>query len=93
MIIRPQSKGFICLTAHPEGCAKNVEFQIRAARAMPRTPGPKSALIIGASTGYGLASRVVAAFGYGASTVGVSFEKTRRRAAHRHAGLVQRRGF
>ncbi|MBP9127820.1 MAG: trans-2-enoyl-CoA reductase family protein [Elusimicrobia bacterium] len=75
MIIRPQSKGFICLTAHPDGCAKNVESQIRAARTIPRGSGPKSALIIGASTGYGLASRVVAAFGYGASTVGVSFEK------------------
>jgi enoyl-[acyl-carrier protein] reductase/trans-2-enoyl-CoA reductase (NAD+) len=75
MIIRPQSKGFICLTAHPEGCAKNVETQIRAARALPRGAGPKTALVIGASTGYGLASRIVAAFGYGATTVGVSYEK------------------
>ncbi len=75
MIIRPQSKGFICLTAHPDGCAKNVEEQIAVARARAKGRGPKNALVIGASTGYGLSSRIMAAFGYGAKTLGVFFEK------------------
>lgn len=75
MIIRPQSKGFICLTAHPDGCARNVEEQIAVAKARGKGRGPKNVLVIGASTGYGLASRIMAAFGYGAKTLGVFFEK------------------
>lgn len=75
MIIRPQSKGFICLTAHPDGCAKNVDEQIAVARARATGRGPKKALLIGASTGYGLSSRIMAGFGYGAKTLGVFFEK------------------
>lgn len=75
MIIRPQSKGFICLTAHPDGCAKNVAEQIAVARARAKGRGPTNALVIGASTGYGLASRIMAAFGFGAKTLGVFFEK------------------
>jgi enoyl-[acyl-carrier protein] reductase/trans-2-enoyl-CoA reductase (NAD+) len=81
MIIRPQSKGFICVTAHPDGCTKNVEEQIAIARSRTagrvsgKSRGPKNALVIGASTGYGLASRVMAAFGYGAKTAGIFFEK------------------
>ncbi len=76
MIIKPKVRGFICTTAHPAGCAKRIQEQIDYVKAQGLTdPGPKHALVIGASTGYGLASRVVAAFGYGAATIGVFFEK------------------
>lgn len=76
MIIQPKIRGFICTTAHPVGCAKHIQEQIDyVKRKPPIKNGAKKALIIGASTGYGLASRTVAAFGCGASTVGVFFEK------------------
>ena len=74
MVIKPKTRGFICTTAHPEGCAANVAEAARQAAGLPGK-GPGSVLVIGASTGYGLACRVAAAFGYGAATVGVSFEK------------------
>ncbi|GAB2585725.1 trans-2-enoyl-CoA reductase family protein [Dyella jejuensis] len=76
MIIHPKVRGFICITAHPAGCEKNVAEQIGITRASG-TPaaGPRRVLVIGASTGYGLASRITAAFGYGAATLGVFFEK------------------
>ncbi len=73
MIIRPRIRGFICTTAHPAGCAVNVRTQI--ARLAPASNGPRKALVLGASGGYGLASRIVAAFGAGADTLGVSFER------------------
>ncbi len=76
MIIKPKSRGFICLTAHPTGCKHNVKEEIDYVRAAGLIDGgPKNVLIIGASTGYGLASRVVSAFGSKASTVGVFFER------------------
>jgi enoyl-[acyl-carrier protein] reductase / trans-2-enoyl-CoA reductase (NAD+) len=76
MVIRPKIKGPICTTAHPLGCQANVEEQIRFVRAHPTIPGgPQRALVVGASTGYGLASRITAAFGSGAATLGVFFEK------------------
>jgi enoyl-[acyl-carrier protein] reductase/trans-2-enoyl-CoA reductase (NAD+) len=76
MIIKPRVRGFICLTAHPEGCEANVREQAAYVQSHGRiSDGPKSALVIGASTGYGLASRITAAFGGGAATVGVFFEK------------------
>ncbi len=77
MIIKPKVRGFICTTAHPAGCAYNVQQQIDYVKQQkPLNKGPKKALIIGASTGYGLASRVVAAFGgTKASTIGIFFEK------------------
>ncbi|MEW5834858.1 MAG: enoyl-ACP reductase FabV [Pseudomonadota bacterium] len=76
MIINPKVRGFICITAHPVGCAKNVLEQIDITRASSQSgQGPKRVLVIGASTGYGLASRITAAFGYGAATLGVFFEK------------------
>lgn len=76
MIIQPRIRGFICTTAHPEGCAANVRQQIAYVKSRPAlTRGPKKVLVIGASTGYGLASRIVPAFGGGAATVGVFFEK------------------
>ncbi len=76
MIIVPKTRGFICTTAHPDGCAAHVQEQIDHVRSRPQ-PGnmPKNVLVVGASTGYGLASRIVPAFSGGASTLGVFFEK------------------
>jgi enoyl-[acyl-carrier protein] reductase/trans-2-enoyl-CoA reductase (NAD+) len=76
MIVKPRIRGFICTTAHPAGCARNVEKQIEFVQAQPPVDGPKNVLVLGASGGYGLASRVCAAFGAGAATLGVSFEKS-----------------
>jgi enoyl-[acyl-carrier protein] reductase/trans-2-enoyl-CoA reductase (NAD+) len=75
MIIEPKIRSFICTTAHPVGCAENVKQQIDFVKAQGEIKGPKKVLIIGASTGYGLASRIVAAFGANAQTIGVAFEK------------------
>lgn len=75
MIIKPKFRGFICTTAHPVGCAKQVQNQIDYVQSRPKIDGPKKVLVIGSSTGYGLASRIVAAFGCGADTIGVFFEK------------------
>lgn len=76
MIIKPKIRGFICITAHPEGCAANVREQIAYVKSQgPLENMPKRVLVIGSSTGYGLASRIVPAFGGGAATVGVFFEK------------------
>ena len=76
MIIQPKIRGFICTTAHPVGCAQNVQEQIDYVKKQGKIGrGPRRALIIGASNGYGLASRIVSAFGCGASTIGVFFEK------------------
>ncbi|MDF1656371.1 MAG: trans-2-enoyl-CoA reductase family protein [Verrucomicrobiales bacterium] len=76
MIIQPKTRGFICTTAHPEGCAANVQSQIDYVKSCPPMANPpKKVLVIGASTGYGLASRIVPAFAGGASTIGVFFEK------------------
>lgn len=76
MIVQPKIRGFICTTAHPKGCAGHVQEQINYIKSKGSIPnGPKKVLIIGASTGYGLASRVVSAFGCGAATIGVFFEK------------------
>ncbi len=81
MIVKPRIKGFICTTAHPAGCAANVANA--AASIAPLANGPRNALVVGASTGYGLASRIVAAFGSDAGTLGISLEKppTERRTA------------
>lgn len=75
MIIQPKTRGFICTTAHPEGCAKQIEQQINYVKAQKKIEGPANVLVIGASTGYGLASRISAAFGAGANTIGVFFDK------------------
>ena len=76
MIIAPKIRGFICTTAHPEGCAAHVQEQIDFVRSRGAIDGlPKRVLVIGASTGYGLASRIVPAFAGGAATLGVFFEK------------------
>lgn len=77
MIIKPKIRGFICTTAHPVGCAQNIKEQIAYVKSQtPVANGPKKVLVIGSSTGYGLATRVTAAFGgSNASTIGVFFEK------------------
>lgn len=75
MVIEPRMRGFICLTAHPDGCEKNVVDQIEYVKSKGTIDGPKNVLVIGASTGFGLASRITAAFGSNASTIGVFFEK------------------
>lgn len=75
MIIQPKIRSNICITSHPVGCAREVQRQIDYVRAKGSFAGPKRVLVVGASTGYGLASRIVAAFGSGAATLGVSFEK------------------
>ena len=76
MIIQPKTRGFICTTTHPTGCAANVREQIEKVKAGgPIESGPKKVLVIGASTGYGLSSRITAAFGSGAATLGVFLEK------------------
>lgn len=75
MIVEPKVKGFICTTAHPVGCEKNVLSQIDYVKKNGKIEGPKKVLVIGASTGYGLASRITAAFGMGADTIGVLFDK------------------
>ena len=75
MIIEPRMRGFICLTAHPKGCEQNVINQINYVKSKGSINGPKRVLVIGASTGFGLASRISSAFGSGASTIGVFFEK------------------
>lgn len=75
MIIEPRMRGFICLTAHPEGCAQNVKNQIEYVKSKGKIDGAKKVLVIGASTGFGLASRITSAFGCDAATIGVFFEK------------------
>lgn len=77
MIVKPRIKGFVCITAHPMGCYENVRDQIEHAKANPLgvPHRPKRALIIGSSTGYGLSSRISAAFSSGAETFGVFFER------------------
>ena len=75
MIIEPRMRGFICLTAHPDGCAQNVKSQIEYVTSKGKIDGAKKVLVIGASTGFGLASRISSAFGCEAATIGVFFEK------------------
>lgn len=76
MIVKPRIRGFICTTAHPAGCAAHVREQIDYVKSRPKVEaGVRNVLVLGASGGYGLASRIVAAFGCGAATLGVSFEK------------------
>lgn len=77
MVIKPKVRGFVCITAHPVGCAAHVQEQIDYVKKNgPLANGPKKVLVIGSSTGYGLASRIAAAFGSDAATIGVFFERS-----------------
>lgn len=75
MIIEPRMRGFICTTSHPKGCEQNVKNQIEYIKSKGPINGAKKVLVIGASTGFGLASRITSAFGSNAGTIGVFFEK------------------
>lgn len=76
MIVKPKIRGFICITSHPDGCAAHVQEQIDYVKSKGKIDnGPKNVLVIGSSTGYGLASRIVPAFASGANTLGLFFEK------------------
>jgi enoyl-[acyl-carrier protein] reductase/trans-2-enoyl-CoA reductase (NAD+) len=76
MIIKPKVRGFVCVTSHPAGCAAHVQAWIDHVTSRgPIKDGPKKVLVIGSSTGYGLASRITAAFGSGAATLGIFFER------------------
>ncbi|MDE2874642.1 MAG: trans-2-enoyl-CoA reductase family protein [Gemmatimonadota bacterium] len=78
MIIRPRVRGFVCVTTHPTGCARNVETRIAHARARPIANPPRSVLVLGSSTSYGLGSRIALAFGGEAATFGVFFDRAPR---------------
>jgi enoyl-[acyl-carrier protein] reductase/trans-2-enoyl-CoA reductase (NAD+) len=94
VVIKPRVWRFICTTAHPLGCELNVLDQIDATRSLGRrADGPKRVLIIGASTGYGLAARITAAFGFGAATLGIFFEKPGREAKTGTAGWYNSAAF
>jgi enoyl-[acyl-carrier protein] reductase/trans-2-enoyl-CoA reductase (NAD+) len=75
MIIEPRTRGFICLTSHPTGCAQNVKDQIAYIQSKGKIDGAKKVLVLGSSTGFGLASRITSAFGSDAATIGVFFDK------------------
>lgn len=75
MIVQPKVKGFICTTAHPKGCKMAIKKQIDYVKSQPKADGYKKVLIIGASMGYGIASRIAATYVYGADTIGVIFDK------------------
>ncbi|MEE4360583.1 MAG: enoyl-ACP reductase FabV [Pseudomonadales bacterium] len=95
MIVKPRVRGFICTTAHPVGCAAHVAEQVRYVSG--RNPlgggGPNRVLVLGCSAGYGLASRISAAFGGGAATLGVSFEKPPSETRTASAGWYNNRAF
>ena len=94
MIIAPKIRGFICTTAHPEGCAKHVAEQIAVVKARGLIEnGPKKVLVIGSSTGYGLSSRIAAAFGSNAATIGVFFERPGEADRTATAGWYNTRAF
>ena len=94
MIITPKVRGFICTTAHPTGCAAHVANQIAHVRSKGAIAnGPKNVLVIGASTGYGLASRIAAAFGAGSKTIGVFFERPAEGARTATAGWYNSAAF
>lgn len=94
MIVKPRVRGFICTTAHPIGCAANVAEQVRYVQQRPRHEhGPKNVLVIGASGGYGLPSRISAAFGAGAATLGLSFEKAPTATKTASAGWYNNQAF
>lgn len=75
MVVQPKVKGFMCTTAHPEGCKAAVKAQIEYVKAQPKTEGPKKVLVIGASMGYGLASRIAVTYSCDADTIGIIFDK------------------
>ncbi len=93
MIIEPRTRGFICLTSHPKGCEQNVMNQIDYIKSKGSINGPKKVLVIGASTGFGLASRITSAYGSEAATIGVFFEKPPKEGKPASAGWYNSAAF
>ena len=94
MIIEPRVRGFICTTAHPAGCAANVREQIDyVLKQGALAESPKRVAVLGCSTGYGLASRIVATFAGGADTIGVSLEREPTATKTGSAGWYNNRAF
>ena len=94
MIIKPMVRNYMCFTAHPEGCEKNIVNEIEYLQQQEKIKnGPKKVLVIGASTGYGMASRIAATFGAGASTIGVFFERNAEEGRTASAGLYNSAAF
>lgn len=88
MVIKPMVRNYMCFSAHPEGCRKNIEEQIDYIKSKEKiSNGPKNVLVIGASTGYGMASRIAAAYGCGANTIGVFFERNAEEGRTASAGM------
>lgn len=94
-VVKQKSRGFICVNAHPEGCRLNVEKQIQVVSARPpaKTENLRNVLVVGASTGYGLASRIAAAWGYQARTLGIFFERPPDRSRTATAGFYNTVAF
>lgn len=93
-VIKPRIRGFICVTTHPTGCAKHVEEQIEYVKKKGQIKdGPKNVLVIGASTGYGLASRIALAYGCQSKTIGVFFEREPENGKAGTAGYYNNRAF
>ncbi len=94
MLIEPKIRGFLCTTAHPLGCEAAVQEQIKYIQAHGPIPrGPKKVLVLGASTGYGLSSRITAAFGSGAGTLGLAFERPAEKGRTASPGWYQTQAF
>lgn len=93
MIVEPKVKGFICTTAHPVGCEESVRRQIAYCKEKGQKEGPRKVLVIGASTGYGLGSRIAVTYAYGADTIGVSFEKEAKGKRTATAGWYNTKAF
>ena len=93
MVVQPKVKGFMCTTAHPEGCKAAVKAQIEYVKAQPKTEGPKKVLVIGASMGYGLASRIAVTYSCDADTIGIIFDKAGKEKRTASAGWYNTAAF
>jgi len=93
MVVQPKVKGFMCTTAHPVGCKAAVKAQIEYVKAQPKTKGPKKVLVIGASMGYGLASRIAVTYSCDADTIGIIFDKAGKEKRTASAGWYNTAAF
>ena len=93
MIVKPRIRGFVCITAHPNGCEARVRQEIEVAKAAKKEGGPKKVLVLGSSTGYGLSTRIASAFSYDAATFGVFFERPSTNGKPASAGWYNSVGF
>lgn len=93
MVVQPKVKGFMCTTAHPEGCKAAVKAQIEYVKSQPKTEGPRKVLVIGASMGYGLASRIAVTYSCDADTIGIIFDKAGKEKRTASAGWYNTAAF